>query len=279
MPFAHQQRLFSGPFPYQRNQLAGKHLAGNQLINYDFRTAGQARTHHGHVMRDLGLKIISGAYAENTILPGDAELLERFGVSRTVLREALKTLAAKGLIQPKAKIGTRVLERAHWNLFDPDILVWHFEAGASAHFLSSIVEMRLALEPEAAGLAALRRSQAQLDDLFHWVEKMGNARESAADFVYNDLQFHIGIAEASGNPFMRSISALIEVALVTTFTISSPIPNSESHVRSVARHAAIAEAIKAGDVDAAKQAMRVVIEEGAERVLTAGQTAAKAFNV
>jgi DNA-binding FadR family transcriptional regulator len=261
--------------PQTCKQIAGKELADNELTNYDFRTAGQSRTHHGHVMRDLGLKIISGAYPENSILPGDAELLERFGVSRTVLREALKTLAAKGLIQPKAKIGTRVLERSRWNLFDPDILVWHFEAGASAQFLSSIVEMRLALEPEAAGLAALRRTDAQLEKLYHWVEKMGSAHESAQDFVYSDLQFHIAIADASGNPFMRSISALIEVALVTTFTISSPIPNSESHIISVARHAAIADAIKVGDVEAAKEAMRVVIREGADRVLAAGRTAAR----
>jgi DNA-binding FadR family transcriptional regulator len=250
-------------------------LAGRELTDYDFRTTGQSRTHHGHVMRDLGLKIISGAYPENSILPGDMDLLQRFGVSRTVLREALKTLAAKGLIQPKAKIGTRVLERSSWNLFDPDILVWHFEAGATDHFLASIVEMRLALEPEAAGLAALRRTDEQLEKLFGWVRSMGEARESATDFVNSDLQFHIAIAEASGNPFMRSISALIEVALVTTFTISSPMPNSETHLRSVARHAAIAEAIKARDVEAAKAAMRVVIAEGAERVLVAGKTATK----
>ncbi|WP_354346264.1 FadR/GntR family transcriptional regulator [Phyllobacterium ifriqiyense] len=253
------------------HEFTGKHLAGRELTDYDFRTTGQSRTHHGHVMRDLGLKIISGAYPEKSILPGDTELLQRFGVSRTVLREALKTLAAKGLIQPKAKIGTRVLERSHWNLFDPDILVWHFEAGATADFLASIVEMRLALEPEAAGLAALRRTDKQLETLFRWVERMGEAKESATDFVYSDLQFHIAVAEASGNPFMRSISALIEVALVTTFTISSPIPNSESHIRSVARHAAIAAAIRDGDVEAAKAAMRVVIAEGAERVLVAGR--------
>lgn len=254
-------------------EFTGEHLASRELTDYDFRTTGQSRTHHGHVMRDLGLKIISGAYPENSILPGDTELLQRFGVSRTVLREALKTLAAKGLIQPKAKIGTRVLERSHWNLFDPDILVWHFEAGATADFLASIVEMRLALEPEAAGLAALRRTDKQLETLFTWVERMGEAKESASDFVYSDLQFHIAVAEASGNPFMRSISALIEVALVTTFTISSPIPNSESHIRSVARHAAIAVAIRDGNVEAAKAAMRVVIAEGAERVLVAGRKA------
>jgi DNA-binding FadR family transcriptional regulator len=241
----------------------------NQLANYDFRTAAHSRTHHGHVMRDLGLKIVSGFYAEDSILPGDAELLQQFHVSRTVLREALKTLAAKGLIQPRAKIGTRVLTRAHWNLFDPDILVWHFEIGASPEFLSSLLEMRLALEPEAAGLAALRRSEQQLARLYDCVGRMEGAGHSAADFVHSDLQFHIDIADASGNPFMRSISTMIEVALVTTFTISSPVPSPERHGQSVARHNAIVDAINVRDVQAAKAAMRAVIEDGAERVLAA----------
>ena len=129
--------------------------------------------------------------------------------------------------------------------------------------------MRLALEPEAAGLAALRRTEAQLAKLYEWVEQMGSTRESPAHFVHSDLQFHIAIAEASGNPFMRSISALIEVALVTTFTISSPIPNTERHMYSVARHRAIADAIRDRDVAAAKEAMRGVIQDGAERVLAA----------
>jgi len=242
-------------------------LPENQLANYDFRTAGHSHTHHGQVMRDLGLKIVSRFYAEDSILPGDAQLLRQFQVSRTVLREALKTLAAKGLIQPRAKIGTRVLKRSHWNLFDPDILVWHFETGASPEFLSSLLEMRLALEPEAAGLAALRRSEQQLERLYDCVGRMEGEGHSAPDFVNSDLQFHLAIADASGNPFMRSISTLIEVALVTTFTISSPIPNSERYGQSVARHKAIADAINVRDVQAAKAAMRAVIVDGAERVL------------
>lgn len=249
--------------------MARPDLPENQLINYDFRTTGHSHTHHGHVMNDLGLKIVSGIYAEDTILPGDAELFRQFGVSRTVIREALKTLAAKGLIQPRAKIGTRVLKREHWNLFDPDILVWHFEAGATSEFLASLLEMRLALEPEAAGLAALHRDEQQLDKLYHCVAQMSLAANSASDFVDSDLQFHIAIAEASGNPFMRSISTLIEVALVTTFTISSPIPDTERHARSVARHKAIVDAVRMRDVEAAKIAMRAVIQEGAERVLAA----------
>ncbi|WP_347972197.1 FadR/GntR family transcriptional regulator [Foliimonas ilicis] len=229
--------------------------------------APRPRTHHGHVMHDLGLGIVSGRYPEGAILPGDAELLTRFGVSRTVLREALKTLAAKGLIQPKAKIGTRVLERQHWNLFDPDILRWHVEKGVDVRFLLNLSEMRLALEPEAAALAAARRTEPQLEQLYYWIDRMADVRDAGFDFVDADLKFHIAIAEASGNPFMRSISALIEVALAMTFTISSPIPDTERHALSVRKHRDIAEAIERQDEDAAREAMRAVIREGQDRVL------------
>lgn len=240
-----------------------------QLGPYDFSTSATSRTHHAHVMHDLGLGIIKGHYAENSILPGDAELLERFGVSRTVLREALKTLAAKGLIQPKAKIGTRVRERSQWNLFDPDILIWHFEAGVDLKFMESLAEMRLALEPEAAARAAERRTEKQLADLYRWADRMGDRNDTAQDFVYSDLQFHLTVADASGNPFMRSLSALIEVALVTTFTMSSPIPDTQRHMASAQKHRAIADAIAARDPEAARTAMRLVIFEGAERVAQA----------
>lgn len=227
----------------------------------------QPRTHHGHVMHDLGVGIVSGFYPENTILPGDADLLQQYGVSRTVLREALKTLAAKGLIQAKARIGTRVRERQNWNLFDPDILRWYVEAGVDAKFLLSLSEMRLALEPEASALAATRRTDRQLAELYRWVDRMADVNISGPDFVDSDLRFHIAIAEASGNPFMHSVSALIEAALATTFTISSPIPDHERHAITVARHRAIAEAIERRDADGARVAMRIVIQEGVERVI------------
>ncbi|MCO6051581.1 FadR family transcriptional regulator [Mesorhizobium sp. RP14(2022)] len=217
-------------------------------------------------MHDLGCDIVGGRYLENTNLPGDTELMERFGVSRTVLREALKTLSAKGLIQAKAKIGTRVRERRFWNLFDPDILTWHVEAGADRAFLSHLSEMRMALEPEAAALAAERRTNAQSRDLFLWVERMGEARTEISLFVEADLRFHIAVAEASGNPFMRSISALIEVALAITFAISSPLPDQARHALTVSRHRAIADAIERRDAKAARAAMRVVIDDGSERV-------------
>lgn len=223
--------------------------------------------YHGLVMADLGRGIVGGTFAENSILPRDADLLERYGVSRTVLREALKTLAAKGLIQPKARIGTRVLSREHWNLFDPEILKWHVDTGSvDAAFLFNLQEMRIALEPEAARLAALRHTPAQLAALYHWVDRMAEPEVTGTTFVHHDLRFHIAVAEASRNPFMRAISALIEVALAETFAVSSPIPNTERHKTTVERHRAIADAIARRDPQAAHAAMLLVIREGIDRV-------------
>lgn len=225
------------------------------------------RGFHGHVLADLGRGIVAGTYPENSLLPRDMELQQLYGVSRTVLREALKTLAAKGLIQPRAAIGTRVLAREGWNMFDADVLQWHVEAGAvDSAFLFSLQEMRLALEPEAAALACIRRSDEQVAELYRCVDLMGGTTLSGDEFVQHDLSFHIVVAEASGNPFMRAISGLIELALVETFTVSSPSIKTERHRVSVARHRAVAAAIEQRKPEEARAAMRAVIWEGIDRV-------------
>ncbi|RUT33216.1 FadR family transcriptional regulator [Arsenicitalea aurantiaca] len=221
-------------------------------------------------MSEIGLGIVSGRYPQNSILPGDAELMEQFGVSRTVLREAMKTLAGKGLIIAKARIGTRVRDRAEWNLFDPDVLIWHAKTGFDREFLSYLAEMRMALEPEAAVLAARRATPECILALRNWVGEMGREGISADDFVVADLNLHLAIARAAGNPFLSCISTLIEVALVTSLAISSPIENRTAWKSSVAAHAGIVEAIAAGDQDGAREAMRVVIRQGTDRI---GQSA------
>lgn len=223
------------------------------------------RSHTARVVGDLGIDIVSGYYPEGSILPGDADLMERFAVSRTVLREALKMLAGKGLVQAKARIGTRVRPRTEWNLFDPDVLIWHARNGFDDDFLSYLGEMRMALEPEAAALASARRTPEQLDELYGWVDKMEAAQSSAPDFVHADLAFHLAVAAAAANPFLTSISTLIEVALVAMLTISSPVEDSDQHATSVAAHRAIADAIAVRNADLAREAMRTVINQGLER--------------
>lgn len=223
-----------------------------------------ARNLHSDVLWDMGFAIVSGHYPEGSILPPDIELLERFRVSRTVLREALKTLAAKGLIEARARIGTRVLPRNRWNLFDSDVLAWHFELGPDVRFLQSLAEVRIGIEIEAAALAAERRSDEQAEMLLAAVDRMEAAR-TPEDFARHDLEFHKIVAVASGNPFMASISALVEMALTAAFTISSPVSEPEALAQTVAVHRAIASAVQTRDPQAAREAMRVAIAEGFAR--------------
>lgn len=219
------------------------------------------RNLHSQVLWQLGVAIVGGDYPEGTILPSDTELLQHFAVSRTVLREALKTLAAKGMIEARARIGTRVLPRRRWNLFDADVLAWHFETGPDVEFLRSLSEIRIGVELESAALAAQRRSDEQAEALIACAKRMGEAT-SAEQFARTDLEFHRTVAEASGNPFMASISALVELALTAAFTISSPVEDAAAMVGTVKAHGRIAEAIKAGNADEARDAMKAVISEG-----------------
>src|SRR5207247_4848532 len=125
----------------------------------------RAHSNHAEVARSIGVDIIAGRYAEGGRLPGDAELTVMFGVSRPVLRESVKTLVAKGLLTTKARVGTVVRERGAWNMFDADVLAWHLDAGIDTRFLRDLAEIRLAVEPRAAALAAERRSEADLLEL------------------------------------------------------------------------------------------------------------------
>lgn len=222
-----------------------------------YRATVPTRSHTSRVVEDLGLAIISGKHPEGSLLPGDGELIERYGVSRTVVREALKTLSAKGLLQAKARIGTRVQEREHWNLFDPDVLIWHARIGFSTEFIRHLGEMRLALEPEAAALAAVRRTPEQLDLIREWARRMGDPN----DFVEADLHFHLAVAAAAGNPFFISISTLIEVALIAMLSGSSPVPAGRL-ATSISEHRQVLAAIEARDAEQARTTMKQVVQAG-----------------
>lgn len=225
-----------------------------------------ARSHTVRVVDHLGEAIVSGRLPQETLLPGDHELLAEYGVSRTVLREAVRTLSAKGLLLARARVGTRVQPRSRWNLFDPDVLRWHRVAGLDPDFLRHLAEVRMALEPEAAALAAANRTTKDIEAINEWVGRMGEAGVSREDFAHADLGFHLAVAAAAGNPFFVSISTLIEVVLEAMLTISSPAANSRRHAGSVAKHREIAEAIAAQDSELARHAMHMVVQEGIDAI-------------
>jgi DNA-binding FadR family transcriptional regulator len=226
----------------------------------------QSLSQTSKVVRELGLAITSSRYPANSILPRDAELMAQFGVSRTVLREALKVLSGKRLLQSRARIGTKVRDRSEWSLFDRDLLMWHAQGGADADFIRYVGEIRWALEPEAAALAARRRKDEDIEILYAHVDRMNVRTVSLQEFVAADLGFHIAVATAAGNPFLQAISALIEVALTAALTKSWPGDRPDGIERSAAEHRAIADAIADRDEDRARDAMQIVIAEGISNV-------------
>ena len=209
--------------------------------------------------------MVAGTYPVGSILPGDVELAQRFKVSRTVLRETMKTLAAKGMVVAKARVGTRVTEKNLWNMFDSEIIAWHFDNGATEEFLLQLYDIRLAFEPFAAGLVAERATG---DDIAHLRELalvMAEPGHTTESLALADLRFHLAVADASHNPFMRTLGSLIEAALVGMFRISTP-PSQNGFSNIADTHMRIVDAIAAGDVAGARKAMEDVIIDGRDHV-------------
>jgi DNA-binding FadR family transcriptional regulator len=221
------------------------------------------RSAHGMVTQALAVDILSGRFPPGEVLPVEDELLRRFGVSRTALREALKTLAAKGMILPKARVGTRVLPQSQWHMFDPDIIAWRLQAGMDSGFMRHLFEIRFAIEPAAAVLACQRRSEESLTELAVILDDMALQSANVERFVAVDLLFHKAILAASGNPLMQSIGAVIEAALHAALRRSAPTDDPQRHAASVAKHQRIYEAVAARDEAGASAAMMAVIREGA----------------
>lgn len=232
-------------------------------------TGARTRTSHAQVVDELGKAIVSGEFPVGSILPGDPELAMRFKVSRTVLREAMKTLAAKGLIVPRARIGTRVTAKNQWNLFDSDVLTWHFYRGVDEEFLYHLSEIRLAFEPHAATLAAVNATEAEISGMMRLAVAMGDPEHTAETLAMADLRFHLAVVEASGNPFMRTVGSLIEAALVGIFKLSSPASGREGIDEVSRSHIKIVEQISRRDEAGARAAMENVIRVGRERVRAA----------
>ena len=152
-------------------------------------------------------------------------------------------MAAKGLVASKTKVGTWVMPERAWNMFDAELLEWRTRLGMDQRFIASLFEVRRALEPEAAALAAKRRSKPQVEQLREIVDRMASCSDRTS-YIKLDLDFHLTITEASGNPFLQSLGGLIEAALAAAFARSTPIRDPEQLRYSAAQHRAIFAAIE-----------------------------------
>ena len=209
----------------------------------------------------LGADILSGARRPGDRMPSDAEMLKMFGVSRVVTREVIKTLAAKGMVASRMKVGTIVLDPSHWNWLDPDVLSWRVTNGLDLEFLAHITDVRRAVEPAAAALAARHRTRADIMKLREAVTDMSQAKEDRRLFAEADLRFHLAVSFASRNPFFQSFAGIIETALSTMLSVNALADNSRMKSRTAA-HAAVADAIEAGNSEQAASAMLRTVQDG-----------------
>lgn len=224
------------------------------------------QNNHSFVVGQLGRDIVSGRFPPGSLLPNDAELLERFKVSRTVLREALKTLSAKGMLVARARIGTRVTEPRAWSLIDRDVLRWHFQAGVDKRFLEHLADVRIGFEPQAARLAA-RCAEPELIEVMRNAAEAMCVAETDEAFALADLELHMAVLEASGNPFMLALANVVEAAFTSIFTMSYPVGDTDQREEVSQAHMRIVDAIEAGDEQQAWEAMIAVIDTGRARTV------------
>ena len=207
----------------------------------------------------IGGMIVRGDAPAGESLPIEAELSKQYDASRTVVREAIKMLTAKGLVGSRPRRGTYVEPESEWNLFDPDVLRWTLQRRFSIDLLREFLIARKAIEPAAAREAAMHRDGEAIAEIARRLDDMREAATGAQDPLEADIAFHIAVLEASGNRFFRQFSFVVDTAL----RFSIRLTNTAKGVRaaSVDDHAAIYEAIARGDGSGAALAVEQILDE------------------
>ena len=185
-------------------------------------------------------------------------LCEELGVSRTVVREAVKSLIAKGLITTGPKVGTRVLQDTEWNWFDPDVIVWQSKAGLTPEFLRDLMELRRVVEPAAVRMAAERATAVEIAEIEDAYAGMKRAVESGGDYVTYDLRFHQGLLRAAHNRMVVQMSKALGALLRTSFEISTS--RKDGPRRSLPLHRAVLDAVIGHNPAKAEKAILALID-------------------
>lgn len=208
------------------------------------------------IVEDLGVAVVTGKY-DAVPFPREIELCEHYGAARTVVREAVKMLTSKGLLSSRRRRGIVVGGEAEWNLLDPDVLRWTLARPFSLPLLIEFTEIRLSVEPGAAGLAAERATGKERAAIAGAIERMFAAERGQDDPLASDIAFHVAVLDASGNRFYRQLREMIETAL--RFSILKTNDLKGVRLASVADHKRVADAILAGDAAGAAARMHTLI--------------------
>ncbi len=245
----------------------GQAVSGSSLTGYRLKGI------HGRVIASLGESIVRGGYPPGCILPREPELMDIYRASRTSIREAIKVLSAKGLVETRQRIGTWVCERSQWNIFDSDVLHWHAFEDFDDGILKDLIEMRQLVEPPAARFAAIR---ATLDDLALIGERCENMRRSMQDleaYAAADVQFHLAVFHASHNAMLHRFAHIVADFLQISFQIQQRALDARGNriKEDYANHLRLSQAINRSDAAAAEAIMMDVIMDGKASLLRSRQ--------
>ncbi|MEK8051291.1 FadR/GntR family transcriptional regulator [Ideonella sp. DXS22W] len=212
----------------------------------------------GHTLDLLGEAIVAGRYGASGAIPPEAQLCTELGVSRTVVREAIKSLVAKGMVSTGPKVGTRVLPADQWNWFDPSVVAWQSRIGLTREFLRDLQELRRIVEPAAVRMAAERATPDDIAEIEAAYAGMKDAIEHGGDYVTHDLRFHQGLLHACHNRMMVQMGKALGALLRTSFEISTSRPDGPAH--SLPLHREVLDALIARDAARAERASLAQID-------------------
>jgi GntR family transcriptional regulator, galactonate operon transcriptional repressor len=229
---------------------------------------------HGQTVELLGSRIVQGQYGPGTALSPE-ELEGELGISKSVLREALRVLAAKGLVESRQKRGTIVRSRSDWNLLDESLLRWLGEPDDS--LIEDINEVRKIVEPAVAELAAERRTDSDLEDLENALAGMEKAGSDAAAAIQADLLFHRLLLFAAHNELLSRMEVVIEAGLRVRDEV---VHRGKSWPDAMPGHRAVYEGVRAGDTKGARSAMEALLEQASAdlRVKRSGRSSLSSRN-
>ncbi len=213
---------------------------------------------HGQVVHELGRQIVRGVFAPGQLVPTEEQLVAEFGLGRSALREGVKVLAGKGLIETRTSAGTRVRPRESWNLLDPDVLRWRFAEPVSGEDIAVLADFRVAFEPGAARLAAESRTPAGLQRIEAAMAALWATADEPAAFIEADLDFHRAVFLAAENDLLLYVHDVISVAMTSVRPIHT---QSIGHNKdTLPNHARVATSIRKRHHRQAEAAMREIVE-------------------